>query len=42
MEQNFNVQEERAGVDGKQATMIKQLEGSLEELMNSGCHKHSL
>lgn len=30
MEENFNVQGERAGIDGKQSTMIKQLEGSLD------------
>lgn len=42
MEENFNVQGERAGVEGKQATMIKQLEGSLEQLITNGCQKHSL
>jgi hypothetical protein len=37
MEKNFDVSGERAGLDGKQEMMIKQLEGSLEDLVKNGC-----
>jgi hypothetical protein len=37
MEKNFDVSGERASLDGKQETMIKQLEDSLEDLVKNGC-----
>jgi hypothetical protein len=37
MEKNFDVSGERAGLDNKQANMLKQLEGSLEDLVKNGC-----